>query len=106
LAGKTRLASFLQTLTAFPVPGFSAVDSLAITRDADLDAAGAFASVRSALTHGGLAAPAASGQFAGSNPKVGVFILPDGTNAGMLEDLCLASVQADPATPCVDTYFQ
>ncbi len=23
----------------------------------------------------------------------------------MLEDLCLAAVQADPATPCVDAYF-
>ncbi|SRR6266536_3046196 len=32
-------------------------------------------------------------------------IFPDGENLGMLEDLCLASLQADQLLECVDNYF-
>jgi hypothetical protein len=43
--GKARLAAFIRALAVPPTPGFSALASLAVTRDADLDAAAAFASV-------------------------------------------------------------
>jgi hypothetical protein len=46
--GKTRLAGFLRTLVA-PIPGYDQLISLAITRDADLDATGAFQSVSASL---------------------------------------------------------
>ena len=46
----------------------------------------------------------------GSNPQVIVMILPDGTSPGMLEDLCLQAVTADPGTGpamnCVGKYFE
>lgn len=32
--------------------------------------------------------------------------MPDNVGPGMLEDLCLRAVQADPAMPCVNDYFQ
>lgn len=104
--GKTRLKDFLEALAQTPASGFAGLVSLAITRDADLDAVGAFASVSAALTNVGVSAPAAHGLFAGVNPRVGVWILPDGAAPGMLESLCMAAVQTDFAVPCVDEYFQ
>jgi hypothetical protein len=102
--GKTRLAAFLQTLTT-PVPGFAALTSLTITRDADANAAGAFQSVSAALQAAGLPAPPAHGLAAGANPRVHVFVLPDGVNPGMLENVCLESVKSSPAFACVGSYF-
>ena len=31
--------------------------------------------------------------------------MPDGSRPGMLEDLCMDAVQADPAYPCVEDYL-
>lgn len=104
--GKTLLKDYLEVLAKTPNSGFAGLVSLAITRDADTDAAGAFASACAALANAGLAVPSAHGQFAGANPQVGVWILPDGITPGMLEDLCMASVQTDLALPCVDEYFR
>jgi hypothetical protein len=101
--GKTQLANYLLTLPL--QPGFVQLTCLAVTRDADANAVGAFRSVCSALQAAGLSVPSAHGQSAGTAPRVHVFILPDGQQPGMLEDLCLSSVQADPAWPCVEDYF-
>jgi hypothetical protein len=104
--GKTRLKDYLEAIAQPPVTGFTSLVSLAITRDADADATAAFASACTALANAGLSVPGSHGLFVGSNPQVGVWILPDGATPGMLEDLCLASVQTDLALPCVDEYFQ
>jgi hypothetical protein len=102
--GKTQLAPFLKTLTTL-LPGFAALTSLAVTRDADTNAAGAFQSVSAALQAAGLAAPPGHGSAAGANPRVHVFVLPDGANPGMLESVCLESVKNNPAFRCVEDYF-
>jgi hypothetical protein len=104
--GKTRLKDYLEALAQPPVSGFAGLVSLAVTLDADTDAAAAFASVCAALANAGLSVPGVHSLFAGTNPRVGVWILPDGGTPGMLEDLCMASVQTDLALPCVDEYFQ
>jgi Protein of unknown function (DUF3226) len=104
-AGKSRLAAFLQTLVT-PIPGFSGLVSLGITRDADDNPTGAFQSVSAALQSARLPVPAAHGQSAGSSPRVHVFILPDGITPGMLESLCLESVRGNSAFPCLTSYFQ
>jgi hypothetical protein len=101
--GKTRLRPFLAALPL--VPGFAGLTSLGITRDADIDASGAFSSVCAALQNAGLAVPTAHNQPEGTAPCVRVWIMPDGGSPGMLEDLCLAGVRGDPATPCVGAYF-
>jgi hypothetical protein len=101
--GKNNLRNFLATLLRRP--GFSNLVSVAVTRDADDDAKAAFQSVNSALDSVSLSKPNASGVFTSGQPRVGVFILPDGQANGMLEDLCLASVIADIAMPCVDQFF-
>jgi hypothetical protein len=103
--GKTKLRDFLEALRL--IPGFADLASLAITRDADSEANGAFASVRASLENAGLPAPAGHNQpAAGSTLTVRVWIMPDGNRPGMLEDLCMDAVQADPASPCVEAYFK
>lgn len=102
--GKTRLSNYIATLPKRP--GFANLVAIAITRDADHDAEAAFQSVCTALENAQLITPQTSGSFGAGNPKVGVFILPDCQNRGMLEDLCLASVTADPAMTCVDDFIR
>ena len=86
-------------------PNFTQLVSLGIVRDADTDATRAFQSVRDALRNADLAVPGTPGQIAGVDLRVGVWVMPDGQGPGMLENLCLAAVQNDPAMPCVDDYF-
>lgn len=102
--GKTGLSNYVATLPKRP--GFANLIAIAITRDADNDANAAFQSVCAALGNAQLAAPLASGTFSAGDPRVGVFILPDCHQNGMLEDLCLASVTADLAMPCVDDFIR
>jgi len=87
-------------------PNYAQMSSLGITRDADDNPIGAFQSVCHALHANGLVVPSRAGAVAGGQPRVGVMILPDNASTGMLEDLCLLSVQADPAYPCIDALFQ
>jgi len=97
--GKQGLASYLKTLVVRP--GYLNVVSLGITRDADNSAQ----SVCGSLQRASLPVPSQPGEVVGDNPQVSVMILPDGQNKGMLEDLCLAAVEADPVLQCVDEYF-
>ena len=103
--GKTEIAKLLTGLRA--TPGFGDVVSLAVIRDADTSAAGAFESITGALRSGELAAPAQPGGFADGTPRVGVFIMPDGQGEGALEDLCLAAFEqsGDRAFECLEAYM-
>ncbi len=112
IGGKTRLTANLAGLVNDPL--FSNVQSLAIIRDADATAPGstvpsaiqAFQSICGSLRHVGLPCPVAHGQFVDGPPRVGIFIVPNGVDDGMLETLCLQSVSGLPEFPCVDGYFQ
>ncbi len=112
IGGKTKLTLNMKGLVNDV--GFPTVQSLAIVRDADLttpgatiaSAAQAFQSVCGSLRHVGLPCPAAHGQFAAGPPRVGIFIVPNAVDDGMLETLCLLSVATLPEYPCVDGYFQ
>ncbi len=39
-------------------------------------------------------------------PAISIFILPDCYNAGMLETLCLQSINNDPIMNCIDDFFR
>jgi len=89
------------------------VIKLGIVRDAEANAAvGAFQSVCSALSGAKILTPSVIGQFTQSPLCVGVFILPDCNQPGMLETLCLeaaAECEANSPTkllPCVDEFFR
>ncbi len=103
--GKNNLSAYLRTLVT-PRAGFQNLTAIAITRDADQDADAAFQSVCAALRRADLSQPERHGEFTMHSPRVGVFIMPDGKSAGMLEDLCLAAQQADLAMSCVEGYFE
>ena len=115
--GVAQLANFLQEfqdiLQAIRIArgfrGFLAqgIASLGVVRDAERysEPEDAFKSACSALNGIGLTAPSQIERFEGSNPRVGVLILPDAKTKGMLETLCLRSVEDYPAMQCVNEYF-
>lgn len=102
--GKQKLASYLKTLQLRS--GYANLVALGITRDADDSAQSAFQSICSSLKGASLAAPNQFEEIVGESPKISVMVLPNNRNSGMLEDLCLASIETDPVIQCVDNYFE
>lgn len=102
--GKSKLADYLELLPLRPYFRTKLL-SLGVTRDADGSEADALRSVQDALTKAGLPSPPVSGSMVGEGLRVGVFILPGLQRPGMLEDLCLEAVHADPVQSCLDEYF-
>jgi len=87
-----------------PATGFYRLKAFAVVRDADQSAAGAFASVGNFLRASGFPVPASPATFAvaspaSADPMVGVFVMPDGTTHGALEDLCLRAVAETTGGP-------
>ena len=102
--GVNDLASYLGTLKMNS--GFiQLAKSIAIVRDAESDAKAAFDSVRGSLQRVKLPVPRRPGVAVDGPPRVNVLILPDNTNPGMLEDLCLGSVADAPVISCIDEFF-
>ncbi len=122
--GKNNLRAFLAPLKKDPL--FPQVKTIAVIRDADYHqsqsqprnqatahraretgaAQLALQSVRDSLQYHNLPRPAKHGCFVTGPPRVGVFIMPDGENDGMLETLCMRSVDDKPEAECVKLYFQ
>lgn len=99
--------NFKNFITTLPVrPGFLRVEAVAITRDADDNMTSAFQSVCSALDRAGLERPKTVATYTTGKPRIGIFIMPNCLDGGMLEDLCLASVATDMAMPCMDEFFR
>ena len=102
--GISELRGFLKALCN--APGFAQVTSVGIVRDAETNAAGAFQSVCGALSGANLPVPEQAMVPGGDCPQVSVLILPDGKTSGMLETICLQSVQGDPVMECLKQYFE
>ena len=102
--GNDELRGFLKQFSK--APGFSErVKSLGIVRDAENTPKGAFQSVLSALRTAKLPVPKSPSKLTNTRPQVSVFIVPDAQTNGMLETICLRSVEDDPAISCIDEYF-
>lgn len=107
LNGKYSTSTKLKTLMS--TPGFAGVVSLGVMRDANSNASAAFQSVCDALRNVDLPVPTQPLMPTGADqggPRVVVLIIPHGASKGMLEDICLQSVQDDPAMTCVEAYFE
>ena len=108
---KDNLRTYLELFTQ--KPAFKEhVTRLGIVRDAEAQAAiGAFQSVQAALREAGLTVPSQMRLVEGAPLAVGVFILPDCQNSGMLETFCLSAIaEKDESGPhgllgCVDEFF-
>lgn len=97
----------------FGSDGFSKVRALGIVRDAERNpASSAFTSICSILEKYSLPIPKAANTLIDGknaqdrNIRIGVFIMPNNADAGILEDLCLASVRTEPVFGCVDRYLE
>jgi len=102
--GVEELSDYLRTLLA--TSGFSNVTSLGVIRDAETNSDSAFESVCNSLRQVGLSVPQQPGVPVAGTPDISVFILPDGSNPGMLETLCLQAIASDPVIPCIEEFFQ
>lgn len=79
---------------------------IAVIADADGNAAGTFAGLQNKLRElTGQTVPAA-GSWTGGTPDIGVFITPDGTNAGEIETLVWRAWSADPANSAAKTCIE
>lgn len=86
----------------------SIVKKLGIIRDAEKNQAGsAHTSVCATLKSLGIPIPRNPGEILNSGDmKIGTFIMPNNENAGMLETLCLTSIENDAVSKCIDKYFE
>ena len=101
--GKDNIRQTLRVITQSP--GFSAVSSIGVVRDADANAGSALQSVRDALRAANLPSPDAPLSLAGDDLRVAVLIAPHGEPSGAIEDVCLESVAGDAAMGCVRDYL-
>jgi len=102
VGGKQQFKSKLPALVR--MSGFSNVEVLAIIRDANNDANAAFKSIKNILRKEGLKPATEVARFSKGKPKIGIFIMPGNSDAGMLEDLCLKTVENHPAMKCVNPF--
>ena len=79
--------------------------AIGVVRDADNDAADAFASVCGQLRNAGYEPPVGHGEFSNAVPSIGVFIVPDGNESGAIETLCRRSKEGDEVAICVEEYL-
>lgn len=104
LGGIDNLRPYLNALVISP--GFQDdVQALGIVRDADDDSINKLHSVQGALQAASLPVPDRPLQIAGRNPTTAILILPHDEETGALEDVCLASVEADAVIECVEGYM-
>ncbi|MGM0407929.1 MAG: DUF3226 domain-containing protein [Bacteroidota bacterium] len=93
-------------LIALPkIPGFHSVKTLAVIRDAEMGHPNdALNSISNALKINEITCPKELNTFEKDNDRdVGVFILPDNQNEGMLEDLCINSIQDE--NECINKFL-
>jgi len=84
--------------------------TIAIVRDADKKIAeDAFKSICNILKKTKstvpLVVPTKLNEFSNDMPKIGIFVMPDNKNEGMLEDLCLEVFKDSPVMGCVNSFI-
>lgn len=106
IGGKDNFGNVFSLLTN--MDGFAQLSEIGIVRDAETNAAkSAFDSVAGVLRQHKLPIPSKPGEITLSGPpRVGVFIMPDNVEKGMLENLCLRTVEETPVYACINAYVQ
>ena len=97
---KNKLPALVNT-TGF----FDNVESFAVIRDANADANAAFTSIKNILQKQNLNPPSQMNKFVNNGLKLGIFIMPGNSAEGMLEDLCLRTVQHHPKMSCINEFM-
>ena len=107
VGGKTKFPikfpALLKTDGFYNPPQTPMVTHLVIIRDNEED--NAFESVKNIVLKADLKPPKENAQFSNGTPRVGIFIMPGPKMEGtMIEDLCLKSVEPNPAMKCVTSF--
>ena len=103
--GRDNLRPFIRTFGV--LAEFANVKALAIVADANSDRNRAEQRIREALSAADLPSPRRPLQaLSQGSLRVCYLVVPHGAKSGMIEDVCLDSVESDPATDCVDRYFE
>ncbi|MDE0002966.1 MAG: hypothetical protein OXQ29_09755 [Rhodospirillaceae bacterium] len=103
--GRDNLRPFLKALPL--LAGFENINSLAVVADANSNRNATEQRIRAALSAAGLPSPRRPLEvLAQDNMRVCYLVVPHDAASGMIEDVCLASVGADPAIECVERYFE
>jgi hypothetical protein len=86
----------------------SNVKIFAVIRDADESETKAFESVKRILESDevNIPVPEKNMEFFKGEKTVGIFVMPGSGESGMLEDLCLKSVEGHPNMECVDEFIK
>lgn len=107
---EAKLASFVK------LRGFDDIESIAFVCDADNDGAQrAFERLTNIIERvinreesfsGGLVIPSTMSEFSNGDPRIGIYVMPNNLDNGMLENLCLETVESDRSTECVNTFME
>lgn len=81
------------------------VEAIGVVRDADEHPDRAFQGICDALKNSEFDRPDAHGKIVEAEPRIGVFVMPDGKSCGALESLCRRSVTAGIAGSCTGEYL-
>ncbi len=86
---------------------FQDIEKIGFVRDAEeKEAHHAFKSICKVLSDHSFPTPSEINSIADGFPKVGVFIMPNNKDAGMLENLCLESIRNTYQEKCIDLFFE
>lgn len=106
IGGKDQFRKKLPTLIL--VSNFSVVKKIGIIRDADDNAISAFDSIKDTLKRCNLLVPKKLNSIVHKKeePSVIVYIQPNNTDSGAIENLCLDSIEDKQVTECIDEFFE
>ena len=106
VGGKDRIKTNLEIVISDALAMGIELSAIGVLRDADAHPTRALQSVTDALRSLDLPTPDSHGDIMHGSPSVGVFILPDGTSPGAVEDLCWEAVQETSAGKCSTVYLE
>ena len=106
VGGKDKIRTNLEVVMSEARTRRIELTAIGVLRDADAYPERALQSVTDALRSLELPTPTAHGTFVQGTPSVGVYILPDGTAAGAIEQLCWQAVEGTPAGRCSNVYLE
>jgi len=85
---------------------FDAIKRIGIVQDSDENTKARFDSICHHLKKNGICPPSKLSTFTKNFPSTGIFLLPNNSDNGMLETLCLQSVSDDEKFDCIDNFFK
>lgn len=106
VGGKDKFPTELPLL--INLEGFSKVNTIGFVRDAEENKAqSAFSSICSQLRKNNLPVPNSINEvIEKSGVRVGIFIMPNNADEGMLEDLCIESIKNNAIYDCIEQYLE